>query len=57
MAGRSSTSPRARFRELHTELIYWQNMNRLDARSLKKGIEKCKTIAAEMRAIRKELKK
>lgn len=41
-------------KELKNELRYHQTMVRVDLRSYKAGIEKCKQIAAKMRSILKD---
>ncbi len=40
-----------RLRELRADLHYYQQMVRVDIRSLKAGIRKCKEIGAKMRAL------
>jgi len=40
-------------KELRAELHYWQMMVRIDIRSLKATRQKCREIAAKMRALQK----
>lgn len=40
-----------RLRELKADLHYYQQMVRVDVRSLRAGIRKCKEIGAQMRAL------
>ena len=56
MGRKPTAEQRARFLHLRRELRYFQMLNRLDARVLRKGIEKCKALGAELRQLRKEIR-
>lgn len=49
-------SKNLRMRELRADLHYFQQLVRVDIRSLKAGIRKCKEIGAKMRELQRESK-
>lgn len=53
----TTKSKSLQLRELRADLHYYQQLVRVDVRSLKAGIRKCKEIGAKMRELQAENRK
>ncbi len=56
MTALTASALRLTLRKLRAELHHTQEMNRVDANSLRKGVTKAKRIGREMQVIAKELR-